>query len=345
METLIEPSATADPAPLPDAPPRPAGPGVDADAVAVSGLTKRYRGRVAVDDLSFTVPAGSVAGLIGPNGAGKTTLMAMLLGLVRPSEGSGTVLGRSLDRPAGYLARVGASIETPAFHPAASGVDNLRALAVLGGHDEAQIPHLIERVGLGGRGDDRFSSYSMGMKQRLAIAGSLLGDPELVILDEPTNGLDPLGMQDIRRLVGQIAAEGRTIIVSSHLLSELEQVCDWLIVIERGGLVYLGRPDGLAGSESIVARPTEPGRLSTLREIAVSTGLRVQSTDSEIVVVLDGRADPDAVAGHMNRAAHTAGINLSELHHRSDDLEARYLDLLAEHNRRTTDSISKGPTS
>ncbi len=313
---------------------------VDAvDAVDVRGLTKRYRGRTAVDNLSFTVPAGAVAGLIGPNGAGKTTLMAMLLGLVRPSGGSGSVLGHAIDRPTAYLGRVGASIETPAFHPAVSGVDNLRALAVLGGHDQAQIPELIDRVGLTGRGDERYNSYSMGMKQRLAIAASLLGDPQLVILDEPTNGLDPLGMQDIRRLIGQIAAEGRTIVVSSHLLSELEQVCDWLIVIDHGGLVYLGHPDDLTGTESIVARPVEANDLPALRTVGTSTGLAVTSTGSEIVVTLDDSADPGAVAAQINRDAHAAGINLLELHHRRDDLEARYLDLLANH------SISKGPTS
>ncbi len=263
----------------------------------------------------------------------------MLLGLVRPSGGSGSVLGHAIDRPTAYLGRVGASIETPAFHPAVSGVDNLRALAVLGGHDQAQIPELIDRVGLTGRGDERYNSYSMGMKQRLAIAASLLGDPQLVILDEPTNGLDPLGMQDIRRLIGQIAAEGRTIVVSSHLLSELEQVCDWLIVIDHGGLVYLGHPDDLTGTESIVARPVEANDLPALRTVGTSTGLAVTSTGSEIVVTLDDSADPGAVAAQINRDAHAAGINLLELHHRRDDLEARYLDLLANH------SISKGPTS
>src|SRR6266508_4113167 len=249
------------------------------DAVVVSGLTKRYGNRAAVDNLSFTVPAGSVAGLIGPNGAGKTTLMAMLLGLVRPTEGSGTVLGQSVDRPADYLGRVGALIEGPAFHPAVSGIDNLRSLAVLGGHDQAEIPGLLELVGLAGRGDDRYGSYSMGMKQRLGIAASLLGDPELVILDEPTNGLDPVGMQDIRRLIGDIAAGGRTVIVSSHLLSELEQVCDWLIVIDHGGLVYLGRPEMLTGTESIVIRTAEPSDLPILHSMVASTHLPVATTD------------------------------------------------------------------
>ena len=180
-------------------------------AVAVDGLTKRYGGRTAVDGLSFAIPRGVVAGFIGPNGAGKTTTMAMLLGLVRPTSGHGTVLGEPLGKPARYLNRVGALIEGPALHPAASGIDNLRSLAVLGKHSERNIPAVLDLVGLAARGRDRFGSYSMGMKQRLGIAAALLGDPELLILDEPTNGLDPVGMQDIRRLIGEIAgADGRS---------------------------------------------------------------------------------------------------------------------------------------
>ncbi len=320
------------------------GSGAAGNAVVIDGLTKSYRGTVVVDELSFTVPTGAVAGLIGPNGAGKTTLMAMLLGLVRPTRGSGRVLGHSLDHPATYLGDVGASIETPAFHPAVSGVDNLRALAVLGGHDQARIPELIDQVGLGDRGDERFGTYSMGMKQRLAIAASLLGDPRLVILDEPTNGLDPLGMQDMRRLIGRIAAEGRTIIVSSHLLSELEQTCDWLIVIEHGSLVYLGRPDDLNGAESIVARPVEPGHVPALERIAVATGLAVASSDNAVVVAVDRATDPDALAARLNREAHAAGIGLYELSRRRDDLEARYLDLLASRADRPNVPL-KGPRS
>lgn len=304
--------------------------GARADVVAVEGLTKRYRGRVAVDDLTFTVPAGSVAGLIGPNGAGKTTLMAMLLGLVRPTKGSGRVLGHPIDQPASYLGRVGASIESPAFHPAVSGIDNLRSLAMLGGHAQAQIPEVIDRVGLTGRGADRYRSYSMGMKQRLAIAGSLLGDPQLVILDEPTNGLDPLGMREMRHLIGQIATEGRTVLVSSHLLTELEQLCDWLVVIDHGGLVYVGQPDGLVGAEFVVLRPSDPRQIRALQAIAESTGLTATTTDAEVVVSLDTIAEPGDVAGRLNRLAHIAAINLSELRHDRLDLEARYLDLLAD---------------
>jgi len=339
------------------------------DAVVIDGLSKRYGQRAAVDNLSFTVPAGSVAGLIGPNGAGKTTLMAILLGLVHPSAGTGTVLGQRLDQPARYVGRVGGLIEGPAFHPGVSGIDNLRSLAVLGGHDQEPIPSLIDLVGLTGRGDDKYSSYSMGMKQRLGIAAALLGDPELVILDEPTNGLDPVGMQDIRRLIGEIADGGRTVIVSSHLLGELEQVCDWLIVIDRGGLKYLGAPEQLAGTEALVLRTADPAHLPVLRSMVASTGLPTDITDGELVVTLtlpaagdrhaaqdgagpgygddrgDDPVDPAALAAEINRRAHAAGIVLSELHHRRADLEARYLDLVSRDDAGSSSTAITDPPS
>jgi ABC-2 type transport system ATP-binding protein len=299
-------------------------------AVVVEGLTKRFGKRAAVDDLSFAVPTGTVAGLIGPNGAGKTTLMAMLLGLVHPTSGTGTVLGEPLGHPARYLSRVGALIESPAFHPAVSGIDNLRALAVLGNHSPAPIPDLIELVGLVGRGDDRYGAYSTGMKQRLGIAASLLSDPELVILDEPTNGLDPVGMQDVRRLIGEIAKGGRTVIVSSHLLSELEQVCNWLIVIDHGGLVHLGTPESLAGAaEALVLRCADPNDRAMLATMVSATHLRVETDGDNVLVILDGEVDPARLAAEINRRGHAAGIVLSELHYRRADLEARYLNLVA----------------
>jgi ABC-2 type transport system ATP-binding protein len=301
------------------------------DSVVVDGLTKRFGSRAAVDNLTFAIPTGTVAGLIGPNGAGKTTLMAMLLGLVHPSSGTGSVLGEPLRKPAAYLGRVGSLIESPAFHPAVSGVDNLRSLAVLGRRPQKNIPDLIELVGLAGRGDDRVGSYSMGMKQRLGIAAALLGDPELIILDEPTNGLDPVGMQDVRRLIGQITNGGRTILVSSHLLSELEQVADWLIVIDHGGLVHLGTPESLAAAgEALVLRTADPAHTPMLRTMIDSTQLRVELDGHDVLVMLDGDVDAASLAAEINRRAHTAGIVLSELHYRRADLEARYLNLVSQ---------------
>ena len=186
------------------------------------------------------MPAGVVAGFVGPNGAGKTTTMAMLLGLVTPTAGTGTVLGEPLGDPAAYLGGVGALIEGPAFYPALTGAQNLAVLATAAGHDPAQIPELLDRVGLAARADDRVRRYSFGMKQRLGIAAALLGDPRLLILDEPINGLDPAGVHEMRGLIGRLASGGRTVLVSSHVLAELEQVCDWLIVIDGGRLVFQG---------------------------------------------------------------------------------------------------------
>ncbi len=311
-------------------PPRPApvAAASNGDAIVVDRLTKRYGDRVAVDRLTFAVPHGVVAGLVGPNGAGKTTLMAMLLGLVRPSDGTATVLGHPLERPGDFLGRVGALIETPAFHPAVSGADNLRALAILGRQPSRNIPELIELVGLAGRGDDRYGAYSLGMKQRLGIAAALLGDPELVILDEPTNGLDPVGMQDMRTLIGTIAAQGRTVLVSSHLLSELEQVCDWLVVIDRGGLVHLGPPETLAGTDRLVLRPLDGSRVDDLAALAGSSGLPTTANDGTLFVTLDDGVDAMQLGAEINRRAHTAGIVLAELHHQRADLESRYLHLV-----------------
>jgi ABC-2 type transport system ATP-binding protein len=239
-------------------------------ALSTEGLTKRYGRRLAVDGLSLEVPTGVVAGFIGPNGAGKTTTMAMLLGLVAPTAGSGTVLGASLDEPASYLGRVGALIEAPAFWPGLTGVENLRVLTTLGGHDPSRIPEVLTLVGLKARGKDRFGQYSFGMKQRLGIAAALLGDPELLVLDEPTNGLDPAGINEIRRFILELADGKRTVLVSSHILSELEHVCDWLIVIDEGALVYQGPTEEFFGQAPavIALAPEHLGDLDRLVTLA-----------------------------------------------------------------------------
>ena len=188
------------------------------NAISVSELSKQYGDRSAVNKISFDVPAGSVCGFIGPNGSGKTTTIRMLLGLISPSQGSGEVLGESILHPARYLDRVGAMIEGPAFYPSLSGIENLKVLAHLGGFSTERIPKLLEIVDLEDRGASKFKTYSLGMKQRLGIAAALLPDPSLLILDEPTNGLDPAGIQEVRQLLRNLADQGMTVFVSSHLL-------------------------------------------------------------------------------------------------------------------------------
>ena len=300
-----------------------------ATALSVTGLTKRFNGRLAVDDLDIELPAGVVAGFVGPNGAGKTTTMAMLLGLVRPTSGTGVVLDRPIDDPAGYLPLVGALIESPAFYPALSGAENLRVLAIAGGHETDRIPALLELVGLAGRGEDRYRSYSLGMKQRLGIAAALLGEPQLLILDEPANGLDPQGVREMRTLVGSLASTGRTVLVSSHDLSELEQICDWLILIEKGRSLYQGPTrallDGVTGGLAVVSQRSDEHTM--LRDLLTSGGHRVEATDHKLIVDVDGAAVSD-VAAAVNRAAFDAGIVLVELTPLRTTLEDRYLSIV-----------------
>ena len=211
--------------------------------IQTEGLTKRYGHVLAVDGLSLGVPRGRIFGLLGPNGSGKTTVMSMLLGLVRPTGGSFALFGNSperggLDRD---LHRIGALIESPTFYPYLSGRNNLAYFQGISGRgDPEELDSLLEQVGLGGRGGDKFQTYSLGMKQRLGLAYTLLGDPELLLLDEPTNGMDPAGMAEIRDLIRQLGTDNRTVILSSHLLHEVEQVCDSVAILSHGKLIAQG---------------------------------------------------------------------------------------------------------
>jgi ABC-2 type transport system ATP-binding protein len=300
-------------------------------AVIANGLTKRYGRQLAVDRLSIEVPAGVVAGFIGPNGAGKTTTMAMLLGLVRPTGGSGTVLGDDLAEPSGYLGRVGALIEAPSLWPGLTGVENLRVLATLGRHDATRIPDVLDLVGLGARGSDRFGQYSFGMKQRLGIAAALLGDPALLVLDEPTNGLDPAGINEMREFIRSVGDGERTVLVSSHILSELEQVCDWLIVIHRGSLVYQGPTEGFLGQAgtAIAIAPEHLDDLERLAELARVDGREPHAEGDELIVPV-GDDDARLVALALNKAAIEQDIVLAELHVRRPSLESHYLTVVEE---------------
>jgi ABC-2 type transport system ATP-binding protein len=300
-------------------------------ALTTQGLTKRYGGRAAVDNLSIEVPSGVVAGFIGPNGAGKTTTMAMLLGLVAPTSGSANVLGASIEHPASYLHRVGALIETPAFWPGLTGIENLRVLAALSGQDPSRIHDVLDLVGLDGRGGDRFGEYSLGMKQRLGIAAALLGDPELLVLDEPSNGLDPAGINEIRQFILELADGERTVLVSSHILSELEHISDWLIVINDGSLLYQGPAEGFLGRMPtvIALAPEHPGDLDRLAALVRADGHEPHRDDVALTVPVDEH-DAKTVAAALNRAAGTHGIVLAELHTRRPSLESQYLAAIGE---------------
>lgn len=215
-------------------------------ALQTEQLTKRFKQRVVVDGVSLEVRRGEVFGFLGPNGAGKTTTIAMLLGLVTPTSGRAIVLGHDIQRdPVAALRRVGAMIESPAFYPYLSGRDNLRVLARADGVSDVQVEAVLATVELTERARDRFATYSQGMKQRLAIAAALLNHPELILLDEPTNGLDPAGQVEIRRLIRTLSQQGHTLFVCSHLLHEVEQMCQRVAILKQGRVLAQGSVDEL----------------------------------------------------------------------------------------------------
>jgi ABC-2 type transport system ATP-binding protein len=296
-------------------------------AIHTTALTKVYGGRTVVDQLELALPAGVVAGFIGPNGSGKSTTLRMLLGLVRPTGGTGTVLGVPLERPEDFLPRVGALIEAPAFYPGLSGSANLRVLATLGGIDPVRVSQTLDRVGLSSRGEDKYKTYSLGMKQRLGIAAALLSDPKLLVLDEPTNGLDPQGIVDMRTLIRSIADDGPTVLVSSHLLGELQQICDWLLMIEAGRQVYQGRTaDLLAGGARLRLRSEHLLDLPRLAGVLRSHGLEPVLDDTGVLLPADGVDDGELA--RLSRAAADQGITLVELARTAASLEERYGSLV-----------------
>jgi ABC-2 type transport system ATP-binding protein len=297
---------------------------VSEPAIEVNGLSKHYGDLRAVDSISFTIPRGVICGFIGPNGSGKTTTIRMLLGLITPSAGSARVLGESISDPQRYLSKVGALIEGPAFYPALSGDENLNVLATLGGIDTAIVPSLIDRVGLTGRGGDKFKSYSLGMKQRLGIAAALLPNPDLLILDEPTNGLDPAGIHEVRALLRDLADSGMTVFVSSHLLSELEMISDYLVMLRVGHVLFSGRSQDLYEAQQpvIVAKPERADQVEALAKLARSIYDDVQVRDGEVRLVAHGH-----MATELNRRAFEAGIVLSSLHTARPNLEETFFDM------------------
>ena len=238
-------------------------------AVETHGLTKRFGATVAVDDVELLVPRGSAFGYLGPNGAGKTTLIRTLLGLTKANGGTMSLLGTPVPAERGRaLAKVGAIVDEPRFHPHLTGQENLRLLAAARGGDAHQrIAPSLARVGLTGRADDKVASYSMGMRQRLGVAACLLSDPELLILDEPMNGLDPAGMHEMRAMITSLADEGRTVVLSSHLLDEIERTCDAVAIVDHGRVIRQGPIDELtrgAGGGVVQVECAEPARAAQL---------------------------------------------------------------------------------
>lgn len=300
------------------------------DAVlAVHGLTKRFGTNVAVDKLDLTIQRGKVLGFLGPNGSGKSTTVSMVLGLVRPSEGSVQIMGKPLvDDPSLVARHVGAIIENPAFYPFLSGRDNLRAQAKLaGGVSESRIDELLNLVNMESRADDKYKTFSLGMKQRIGIASTLLTNPDLVILDEPTNGLDPAGQREIRGIIPRIAEEGHSVLLASHLLHDVEQLSDQVIIIRRGKKVTEGSVDELLRLKSyfeVRLRESDiQAAAAVIRQIA---GVEAVSAEGDRLTI-NAREE---VGGEISRSLAAAGLYRSYFARARGTLEDLFLELTAE---------------
>jgi ABC-2 type transport system ATP-binding protein len=309
MATMVQPTMGAAGTP----------PGAPAERVlAVEGLTKRFGAVTAVDNLSFTVYPGRVTGFLGPNGAGKTTTMRMLLSLVRPTAGIATIGGVTYAELRDPLRTVGASLEATGFHPGRSGRDHLRVVGATAGIPAQRADEVLALVGLADAARRRTGGYSMGMRQRLALAAALLGDPAVLILDEPSNGLDPEGIAWLRGFLRHLATEGRTIFVSSHLLSEVRQTVDDVIIISRGRMIRQAPLADLAGGPVVLVRTPQPDDLArALRQAE----LGVTPSGDGVLHVAD--ATPDQVGS----IAYRANVELHELRAQESDLERTFLEL------------------
>lgn len=293
-------------------------------AISVSDLSKKYDDRLAVSHINFKVPMGTVCGFVGPNGSGKTTTMRMLLGLITPTTGQGHILGEPIEHPEKYLSRVGAMIEGPAFYPALSGHENLMVLARLGGFPSERVQTLLEKVGLGERGKSKYKTYSLGMKQRLGIAAALLPNPKLLMLDEPTNGLDPEGIQEVRALLRDLANDGTTVFVSSHLLSELEIISDYLVMLRKGEIVFAGPIGELMAKQqpTIIAKSLQHNDLAKIVEIAEKSGHHAVIRNDSVHILA-----PMEWASVLNKAAFDAGITLAQLAPQLPNLEETFFEM------------------
>ncbi len=301
----------------------------DGLALATRGLQKRYGTRLALAGLDLSVPSGVVYGFLGPNGAGKTTTMRLLTGLIHPDAGSIEVLGRPFGRgDRRHLFDVGALIESPSFYPYLSARENLRSIAASGARTtRARIEELLELVGLRERARDKVQTYSLGMKQRLGIAAALLSDPQLLLLDEPSNGLDPAGIVAMREMLRQLAQSGTTVFVSSHILGEVEQLADVLGIIAAGRLVREGPIGDLLSGEGRVRVRVAPAEVAAARGIldALADGptARVEGDDGWLTLAISGDR-----AAEVNRSLATAGIYASGVE-AGNDLESLFLELTA----------------
>ena len=288
--------------------------------IEVEHLTKRFRKTLAVDDLSFKVREGAITGFLGPNGAGKTTTLRTILGLVRPTAGQATVMGRpyrSLERPS---SDVGAVLEASSFHPGRTGRNHLRVVATAAGYSRSRVEEVLAFVQLSEAARRRVGGYSLGMRQRLSLAAAFLGDPKVLILDEPANGLDPEGMRWLRELLRTLADEGRTIFISSHVLTEIEQIADEVVIIHRGRFVAHETTSELSARAAGGVRVRSP-QADRLRGLVEEAGLKVSSANGDLLLVGEGSAE------RVGEVAAANGIVLHELAAEKTTLEEAFLEL------------------
>ena len=292
--------------------------------VETRGLTKRYgSGILAVDQLDLVVRKAEVYGFLGPNGAGKTTTLRMLMGLIAPTAGAARVAGHAPGSPKG-LARIGALVESPAFYPYLSGRDNLTVIARYAGVPHAHSDDALDEVGLLARAGDKYGTYSLGMKQRLGVAAALIKEPELLILDEPTNGLDPQGMVEMRDLIRDLGTTERTVLLSSHLMNEVQQLCDRIGVIQSGRLIAQGTVDEIRGGVELLVRAAPLAKAeSALQKLLGAEAVRSQ--DGVLFLRVDSTRAPE-----ISRLLVTAGCDLSELRSSERSLEDVFLQLTGE---------------
>jgi len=288
--------------------------------IEVEHLTKRFRRTTAVDDLSFRIRDGAITGFLGPNGAGKTTTLRIILGLVRPTSGRATVKGSAYQRLKEPVRQVGAVLEATSFHPGRSGRDHLRVVAASAGIEQSRVEDVLGLVQLTADGGRRVGGYSLGMRQRLSLAAALLGDPGVLVLDEPANGLDPQGIRWLRELLRSLAGEGRTILISSHVLSEIEQVADEVVIVHRGKFVEQASTADLSARMTGGIRVRSP-QAERLRALLEQAGLGVTSAEGDLLMVGEGSTE------RIGEVAAANGIVLHELAAEKATLEEAFLEL------------------
>ena len=305
--------------------------------LSIQSITKFYGKIRALNQVSFEVPAGSVFGVLGPNGSGKTTLLGIIMDVLKASGGSYSWFGSPPSER--QRQQIGTLLETPNFYHYLSGEQNLTIAAGIKGKDPGDIPRVLEIVKLTERKDSRFSTYSLGMKQRLAIASCLLGNPQVLVFDEPTNGLDPVGIAETREVIRQMAREGKTIVLASHLLDEVEKVCTHVAILQRGQLLTAGNVNEVLVNEDFIEVGAEPAVIGALQELLAGLpGVRQVKLYEQHVQVFFGNGVMDT--GELNRICFEKGIVLNYLQLKKRSLESKFMELTEEKAKTTTKAFA-----